>query len=177
MAFAVTTLMGLLYEVLREFTDQLLGLRLAETALGAAIGVAVALLVLPVRTADARAAAQRAFLAELAELLADVRDRLAVRARRSDLYLGARTLDARLLQLVLVTRPAGGPSLLGLSSRHAARAVRRLAGGAGPLSPPAAAGHDPVERALDELADAVSRLVIRPSRAAGSGAHAAVRTP
>jgi uncharacterized membrane protein YccC len=125
MAFAVTTLMGLLYEVLKEFSDTLLGLRVAETALGAGVAIVVALVVLPVRTADARGVAQSAFLTELAGDLADLRDRLAHPGRTSDLYLDARRLDARLLQLALVTRPAGGPTLVGLSSRHAARAVRR----------------------------------------------------
>jgi uncharacterized membrane protein YccC len=125
MAFAVTTVMGELYNVLREFSDALLVLRLEETALGAAIAVVVALVVLPIRTTDAQAAAERALLDEVGSLLADVRDRLAEQERGSDLFLDARRVDARLHQLALVARPAGGATLLGLSGRRAERDLSR----------------------------------------------------
>lgn len=125
MAFAVTTIMGLLYNVLREFTDQLLLLRLAETVLGCGIAIAVALVVLPLRTGDVREAARQEFVDELAGLLADVRDRLAGEEKSADLLLDIRRLDARLHQLALVARPAGGATLIGLTGRRATAMLQR----------------------------------------------------
>jgi uncharacterized membrane protein YccC len=154
MAFAVTTLMGLLYDVLGEFTDRLLLLRLTETALGAAVGIAAALLVLPVRTGRAVVVAREEFVARLRELLTAVADRLAASAPAGDLFLAARRLDAQLHQLALVSRPAAGLTLLGLDSRRslreiapytaAAEAARALVAAVGDLSTlpqPVAAAH------------------------------------
>lgn len=123
MAFAVTTLMGELYNVLHEFSDSLLMLRVVETAVGAAVAVVVVLAVLPVRTARAVAAAEQAFLDALDTLLRDVADRLSRPGRTSSLLYDARRLDAQLHQVALVSRPAAGPVLAGLSSRSAVRAV------------------------------------------------------
>lgn len=164
MIFAVTTLLGELYNVLHEFSDQLLELRLAETAVGAAIGIAVALLILPLRTTDARAAAHRAFVGDLAALLADVRDRLALDAKTSNLLLDARRVDARLHQLALVARPSGGATLVGMGRRRAtdelglytqtAYRARALAAAVAQLrpgrSPSLAADCDALRKRLDE---------------------------
>jgi uncharacterized membrane protein YccC len=125
MAFAVTTVMGELYNVLNEFSDALLVLRLEETVVGSALGILVALVVLPIRTADAQAAAERAVLDAVVQVLADVRDRLTQPLPTSDLLLDARRVDAALHQLALVARPAGGATLLGLSGRRAERDLSR----------------------------------------------------
>lgn len=117
MAFAVTTLMGELYNVLHELDEPLLLLRLAETAVGAAVAVAVVLVVLPVRSSEVREAAEQALMAQLGALLAALRDRLARAERSADLLYEARLVDAKLHQLALVTRPAAGPMLVGLASR------------------------------------------------------------
>jgi uncharacterized membrane protein YccC len=121
MAFAITTVMGQLYNVLHEFSDQLLLLRLAETALGAVVGLAVALVVLPVRTADVRAAGIDAFLAAVRSLLEDVRERLATGVKSADLFYDARRVDGQLHQLALLALPAAGSTLIGLSGRRASR--------------------------------------------------------
>jgi hypothetical protein len=121
MAFAITTVMGQLYNVLHEFSDQLLLLRLAETALGAVVGIGVALVVLPVRTADVRAAGIDAFLSALRSLLEDVRERLATGAKSADLFYDARRVDGQLHQLALLALPAGGQTLIGLSGRRASQ--------------------------------------------------------
>ncbi|HEU4674567.1 MAG TPA: FUSC family protein, partial [Motilibacteraceae bacterium] len=165
MAFAVTTLMGLLYDVLGEFTDSLLLLRLTETALGAAVGIAAALLVLPVRTGRAVVVAREEFVTRLRELLTAVADRLAAGTPEGDLFLAARRLDAQLHQLALVSRPAAGLTLLGLDSRRsmreiapytaaaeAARALVATVGDLRTLPQPAAAAH---ARALLSPADDV----------------------
>lgn len=121
MAFAITTVMGQLYNVLHEFSDQLLFLRLAETALGAVVGIVVALVVLPVRTADVRATGIDAFLDALRSLLENVRERLATGAKSADLFYDARRLDGQLHQLAQLAMPAGGQTLVGLSGRRASR--------------------------------------------------------
>ena len=121
MAFAITTVMGQLYNVLHEFSDQLLFLRLAETALGAVVGIVVALVVLPVRTADVRATGIDAFLDALRSLLEDVRERLATGEKSADLFYDARRLDGQLHQLAQLAMPAGGQTLVGLSGRRASR--------------------------------------------------------
>ena len=121
MAFAITTVMGQLYNVLHEFSDSLLLLRLAETVLGATVGIAVALVVLPVRTADVRATAIDAFLRDLRGLVDDVRQRLETGVRTSNLFLDARRLDGQLHQLAQLVLPAGGQTLLGLAGRRASR--------------------------------------------------------
>jgi uncharacterized membrane protein YccC len=153
MAFAVTTVMGQLYNVLHEFSDRLLALRVAETALGAAIGVGVALVLLPIRTSDARGSAIDAFLGELATAAGEVRDRLLTGQRSSDLLLTARRVDVRLHQLALVVLPAGGQSLVGLSGRRAsmrlipftevAYSTRALAAAVGDWSVRGGPEHDP----------------------------------
>lgn len=125
MAFAVTTVMGELYNVLHEFSADLLLLRLAETALGAFIGIATALVLLPLRTADVLGAARSGFLAAACDLLTDAERRLAGGEPSADLFLAARRVDAALHQLALVARPAGGATLLGLRSRRAMQQLGR----------------------------------------------------
>jgi len=69
MIFFITIMVAQLYSVLNEVSDHLLVLRLEETGIGAAAGIAVALLVAPLSTRDTVAAAQSTLLTTLAELL------------------------------------------------------------------------------------------------------------
>ena len=125
MIFFVTIMVSQLYSQLHEFSAHLLLLRLEETALGAAIGIAVALLVLPTSTRDTVRAARSRYFTALAELLRATAAQLAARldgqldaqlgARRADDPAGAaapenldalaRAADLRLQQLALVARP------------------------------------------------------------------------
>jgi hypothetical protein len=89
--------------------------------LGAVVAIAVALVVLPVRTADVRATGIDAFLDALRSLLGDVRERLATGAKSADLFYDARRLDGQLHQLAQLAMPAGGQTLVGLSGRRASR--------------------------------------------------------
>src|SRR5699024_3186881 len=68
MIFFITILVSVLYGILGQFSDALLLLRLAETAVGAAIGMLVALLIAPVSTRDAVHKAE----ADAAESMAEV---------------------------------------------------------------------------------------------------------
>lgn len=65
MIFWITTMLALLYGLLGQFSVDVLVLRIEETAIGTAIGVGVAVLVLPARTGTAIRAAACEFLAEL----------------------------------------------------------------------------------------------------------------
>ncbi|MCW2947073.1 MAG: hypothetical protein JWR24_3790 [Actinoallomurus sp.] len=121
LAFGITTLMGLLYNALGEFSDALLLTRLEETAIGAGIAALIAVLVLPVRNRKATAAARDAFIRDLVSLVETVRDKSAGRASAADLLMSARRLDARMHQLALATHPWGGATLAGLDSAPVAR--------------------------------------------------------
>jgi uncharacterized membrane protein YccC len=124
LAFTITTLMGLLYNALGEFSDNLLLTRLEETAIGAGVAALVAVLILPVRNRNTAAAARDAFARELISLVKEVRDKTAGRGRGTDLLMSARRLDARMHQLALATHPWGGAALAGLDT---APVSRRLA--------------------------------------------------
>ncbi len=69
MMFFVTIMVSQLYGILGQFSDQLLVLRLIETAAGALIGMIVALIVAPVSTRDAVADAEADVASSLADLL------------------------------------------------------------------------------------------------------------
>jgi uncharacterized membrane protein YccC len=186
MTFAVTTLMGELYNVLGEFSGSLLLLRLEETTLGACVALITVLGVLPIRGEQAKAAAQRGFQATLDEVLAAVADRLRTPVRSTDLLWDVRRLDSQLHQVAILARPSAGPLLLGLSrprawrvlSPYSAVAYRvrdlvlqvvdvepgghpELATRLQQLSQPAerlAPAGSGLERAVDELEDAVAQL-------------------
>nr|WP_275403847.1 FUSC family protein [Pseudonocardia acidicola] len=121
MVFFVTIMVAEMYDVLHQFSDQLLLLRLTETAVGAAVGIVVALILVPTSTRDTARAARTAVLGALAELLGATARRIRPETRRgpepdatpSDLGELARTLDDRLRQLALVARPLTWPVVLG----------------------------------------------------------------
>jgi uncharacterized membrane protein YccC len=123
MVFFLTIMLGQLYSALEEFSIGLLVLRLEETALGAAIGFAVALAVVPLSTRDTVRAARGSFLTALAELLTAARARLGG-AAAPDLDLLSRRLDDRMRQLALTARPLTLPLVPGSSP---ARTRPRLA--------------------------------------------------
>ena len=150
MIFFVTIMVAQLYSVLHEFTPGLLVLRLEETALGAAIGVGVALVVLPTGTRDTIRAARRDFLQALGELL------LATAARLEDGISDegdpaalTRSLEDRMRRLALVARPLTRPLVWGVDPklvRHrltlyaaVARHTRALATAPGRITDPAEA--------------------------------------
>src|SRR5699024_2389971 len=72
MIFFITIMVSQLYGILHEFSDHLLMLRLEETVIGAACGIAVALVVAPLSTRDTVEHAQVALLTTLADLLETV---------------------------------------------------------------------------------------------------------
>ena len=124
MTFWISTMLALLYGLLGEFSYRLLLLRIEETAIGAVIGVAVAMLVLPVNTRKSiRGAAHTFFLtlsdvikASVASLFGDDTE-----ANPTDI---ARQLDRDLQQFRIDAKPmtAGLVGLVGRRSmRHSLR--------------------------------------------------------
>ncbi len=105
MIFFITIMIAQLYSLLHEFSTGLLVLRLEETAIGAGIGAAVTLLILPISTRTVARSAQSAFVASLHDLLDAAAARLRPGASGPGLIGPSRDLDAKLQQLVLVAEP------------------------------------------------------------------------
>jgi hypothetical protein len=132
--FFVTIMLGQLYSVLNQFSSGVLVLRVEETAVGALVGIVVALVVVPVSTRDTVQAATENLLEALARLL----DRVAAGdappaaskdgddeddeddgPRDPDALV--RALENRARQLALVGKPLTRPLVWGndsLRSRH-----------------------------------------------------------
>jgi uncharacterized membrane protein YccC len=121
MIFFVTIMVSQLYSVLGQFSDQLLVLRLEETVVGAACGIAVALLVAPLSTRDTVASSQSDLLEALADVLNGVADRVGGidPASIADLDEAQRVLDNRLRELLQVSAPLTRPLLRDNSPRRA----------------------------------------------------------
>ncbi len=121
MIFFVTIMVAQLYSVLHEFSDELLVLRLEETALGGAIGIAVGLLVTPVSTRDAVETARKDLLTGMAAFLRVAQEHLAGDriGPRPDLYGPLRDLDTRLRALLQIAAPLTRPMLVSNSPRWA----------------------------------------------------------
>lgn len=124
MIFFITIMVAQLYTVFHEFTPGLLVLRLEETAIGAGLGFAVALLLMPLSTRDTVRNARREVLQALAKLLDAAADRVDAdraddaaaaggREKPASLYALSRTLDDRIRRLALVTEPLTRPFLGG----------------------------------------------------------------
>lgn len=174
MIFFITILLGQLYTVLHLFSPGLLVVRLEETAVGAVIGFAVALVVMPLSTRDTVLTARNNLLDALAELLGGATDVLQPgRAEEPpDLDALSRALDDRMRQLTLVAKPLTRPLLVGNSPRRTRHRLalyaalvthaRELAVGLRPpLSIPAGATAGAVT-ACHDLATAVTRFAETP---------------
>jgi len=137
MIFFITIMVGQLYSVLNEFSDGLLVLRLEETAIGAAVGILVALLVAPVSTRDTVRAARATLLNSLADMLAAVTRRVDPtvevpddEAETTDLDGLARTVENALRQLNLVAAPLTRPMLFDNDPTKVRRALTLYAAAA-----------------------------------------------
>jgi uncharacterized membrane protein YccC len=91
--------------VLNEFSVGLLVLRLQETAAGAAVGILVALFVLPTSTRDTVHSSRGGFFTAVGALLRGVADRLDGGTPATDLDALARAVDHQLHSLAMVSTP------------------------------------------------------------------------
>lgn len=143
MIFFITIMVAQLYNVLGEYSNQLLVLRLEETAIGAAIGIAVALAFLPLSTRDTVRTARDNVLHTLAEALTRIADSLDETApggqgqedsdgeEMPELEELARQLDDNVRQLDLVATPFSRPAMWGNNGRHVRYRLTRFAAIAG----------------------------------------------
>jgi uncharacterized membrane protein YccC len=121
MIFWITTMLALLYGLLGEFTVDLLLLRIEETAIGAVIGVTVAMLVLPTNIRTALLSDARAFLTTLSELIETSVATLSGSAAITSPTEKARQLDRNLQQFRVTAKPL----LAGAAGIAGRRSIRR----------------------------------------------------
>ncbi|MCP2251436.1 putative membrane protein YccC [Prauserella aidingensis] len=116
MTFFITTMLGLLYSLLGTFSIEVLGVRLAETAVGAAAGVLAAVVILPVRTRAVMLDDVGTALEDLREYVARTRDLLAGVDNVNVIEL-SRTLDRDVEQVRSVVEPLTHPISLRAARR------------------------------------------------------------
>jgi uncharacterized membrane protein YccC len=125
MTFWITTMLALLYGLLGEFSFGVLMLRIEETAIGAVIGVTVAILVLPTNTRTAIRNDTRAFLKALSAVIETSTARMFGGDATTSPTEQARELDRDLQQFRVTAKPllAG---VAGIASRRSIRRGLRL---------------------------------------------------
>jgi uncharacterized membrane protein YccC len=121
MTFWITTMLALLYGLLGEFSFGLLMLRIEETGIGAVIGVAVAILVLPSNTSTAVRNDAHTFLTKLAELIDTSVDTIFGDDPPGSPIEKARELDRNLQQF----RETAKPLTAGVAGITGRRSIRR----------------------------------------------------
>jgi uncharacterized membrane protein YccC len=107
MVIGITVTVSQLYMQLGEFSNSLLVLRLEETALGAAVAIAVVMLVLPLRTRRVLRVALRDHVQAVEQLVDDARSELLGGHDAQDILLraDARAVDACYQAVVATARP------------------------------------------------------------------------
>jgi len=154
MIFWITTMLALLYGLLGQFTVHLLLLRIEETAIGAVIGAAVAILVLPTDTRSAIRDDAHAFLTTLSALIEASVSSLLGKAEGNPTDL-ARQLDRNLQQYRVTAKPMMA-GVAGLSGRRSIRRGLRMLSACDHYARTLARNSAPYDDAPSALADAVS---------------------
>jgi len=121
MTFWITTMLALLYGLLGQFSLGVLMLRIEETAIGAVIGVAVAILVLPTNTRTTIRNDTRAFLTALSALIEISTATMFGEDETASPTEQARRLDRALQQF----RTSAKPLLAGVAGLAGRRNIRR----------------------------------------------------
>ncbi|OBF62089.1 hypothetical protein A5787_17190 [Mycobacterium sp. 852002-50816_SCH5313054-b] len=121
MTFWITTMLALLYGLLGQFSFGVLMLRIEETAIGAVIGVTVAILVLPTNTRTTIRNDTRAFLTALSALIEISTATMFGEEETASPTEQARQLDRALQQF----RISAKPLLAGVAGLAGRRSIRR----------------------------------------------------
>lgn len=169
MTLAITVTVAQLYEQLAVYSNHLLVLRLEETAIGAGVALAAALLIFPVNTRRATRVAARAYLTQLEELLAGVRAQVQG-GGEGRLTTASRALDHATHQLTATVGPLRRSPLrrrdrvehtlaLLAQTAHEARNLVAAADRLGELDPQLVAGFTDVLAAQGEVVAALDGLV------------------
>jgi uncharacterized membrane protein YccC len=125
MTFWISTMLALMYGLLGEFTYGLLLLRIEETAIGAVIGIAAAVLVLPINTRAKIRGDAHTFFLTLSDLVeASVASLLGTPAP-ARLTETARQLDRDLAQFRITAKPMSA-GVVGLAGRRTMRHGLRM---------------------------------------------------
>jgi uncharacterized membrane protein YccC len=125
MTFWISTMLALMYGLLGEFTYGLLLLRIEETAVGAVIGIAAAVLVLPINTRAKIRGDAHTFFLTLADLIeASVASLLGTPAP-ARLTETARQLGRDLAQFRITAKPMSA-GVAGLAGRRTMRHTQRM---------------------------------------------------
>jgi uncharacterized membrane protein YccC len=125
MTFFITTMLALLYGLRGQFSYGLLLLRMEETAIGAVIGVTVAILVLPTNARTSMRNDARVFLATLAEVIEASVASLFGHAPTANPTEKARQLGRDLREFRTSTKPLAA-GVGDFSGRHSIRHGRRM---------------------------------------------------
>ena len=125
MTFWITTMLALLYGLLGEFSLSVLMLRIEETAIGAVIGITVAILVLPTNTRTAIRDDTRSFLAALSALIDNSVATMFCDGKAVSPTEQARELDRSLQQFRVTAKPLMA-GVAGLAGRRSIRRGLRL---------------------------------------------------
>jgi Fusaric acid resistance protein-like len=125
MTFWITTMLALLYGLLGQFSFGVLMLRIEETAIGAVIGIAVAVLVLPTNSRTAIRTDTKTFLTSLSDLIEISTATMFGGDETASPTEQARQLDRNLQQFRVTAKPllAGAA---GLASRRSIRRGLRI---------------------------------------------------
>lgn len=121
MAFWITTMLALLYGLLGQFSFDVLLVRIEETAIGAVVGCAVAILVLPTNIGTVLRQDTRDFLAELSALIATSIATMFNHDLPESPTEQARQLDRKLQQV----RATAKPLLAGVAGFAGRRSIQR----------------------------------------------------
>jgi uncharacterized membrane protein YccC len=147
MVVGITVMVSQLYVQLGEFSNSLLGLRLAETAVGSSVSIIVVMLVLPLRTRRVLRVALRDHVRSVGALTSHATTRLLGEdpCSESTLRADARAVDASHQALVATAQPlrrnlfgslderTGQAMRLAAASRHYSRNLVNDVEGIGPL--------------------------------------------
>jgi uncharacterized membrane protein YccC len=154
MTFWITTMLALLYGLLGEFSFRLLLLRIEETAIGAVIGVAAAMLVLPINTRTKVRGDARAFFLTLSDLIETSVTRLFGAEVATSPTEIARQLDRNLAQFRTSAKPLTA-GVGGLAGRRTMRHGLRMLAACDRYARVLARNSDPYDDASARLVEAV----------------------
>ncbi|NIH83413.1 FUSC family protein [Amycolatopsis granulosa] len=161
MAFFITCMLGVLYSLLGTFSVEVLWLRVAETAVGAAAGLVAAVLVVPVRTRTVMVSDIDTALVNLCEFLAGAEALLSGRENVNVIEL-SRELDRSVEKVRATIEPLTHP--ISLASRrdygwYVLSTLDRLAFRARQVAARAEPGLLPADDRLTALIERISRNI------------------
>ena len=160
MTFFITTMLALLYGLRGQFSYGLLLLRMEETAIGAIIGVTVAILVLPTNARTSMRNDARVFLATLAEVIDASVASLFGHAPTVSPTEKARQLGRDLQEFRTSTKPLAA-GVGGFSGRHSIRHARRMLTACDRYGRALARNSEPFEPPSARLAEAITSAATR----------------